>query len=219
MSYFNLRKRHEEAELEPDELDESEQSGEVEDEAATDAPKRDQGPIITGLLGPGRWLTTRFNLDTAIIVHALAIWGLTYGGWIAVGIVLAWIGAVLAFIPREALERWAAAIERRFTRTPRPAQARSLEGDRASVQRLLLDLMGDADKVHLNTVLAHLHEKGQWEGRTVTDMRARLALLGIPHDRNVKVAGVPTWGVRRDALEAPSPLTEGAPSPTPSPPI
>ncbi|WP_217545594.1 hypothetical protein [Streptomyces sp. GbtcB6] len=79
---------------------------------------------------------------------------------------------------------------------PPPAEA---------VRGLLLDVMGDADGVHLRTVLAHLQEHGQWKDRTVTDLRARLAQLHIPHDRGVKVAGVPTWGVRRRDLESPSP--------------
>jgi len=67
--------------------------------------------------------------------------------------------------------------------------------------------MGDGDKVHLRTVLAHLQEQGHWEGRSVTDLRARLTLLGIPHDRAVKVSGVPTWGVRRKDLVTLSPAT------------
>lgn len=216
MTYFNLRKHDGQSEIELDE----DPTEDAEDETAEEPAERTYGPIITGLRGPGRWLTARFNLDTSIVVHGASLFSvLYYGGWIAAGVITVWIFLVLLFIPREALECWTAAIERFFTKRHRPAAASSLEGDRAAVQRLLLDLMGEADKVHLNTVLAHLNEKGQWEGRTVTDMRARLTLLGIPHDRNVKVAGVPTWGVRRAALEAPSPLPEGAPSPTPSPPV
>ncbi|MEU9149183.1 hypothetical protein AB0D59_01185 [Streptomyces sp. NPDC048417] len=80
------------------------------------------------------------------------------------------------------------------------------------VRTLLLDVMGDADAVHLRTVLAHLQDRGQWEGRTVTDLRARLALLRIPHDRNVKVGGSPTWGVRRRNLEASPPGAAEEPS-------
>jgi len=77
-----------------------------------------------------------------------------------------------------------------------------------AVRTLLLEVMGDAPAVHLRTVLAHLQKEGQWEGRKVGDLRAALEALEIPHDRRVKVAGVPTWGVRRRDLEAPSP-TEG----------
>ncbi|MEU1275310.1 hypothetical protein [Streptomyces sp. NPDC005799] len=85
-----------------------------------------------------------------------------------------------------------------------------------AVRRLLLEVMGDADAVHLRTVLARLQQDGQWEGRTVTDMRARLTLLGIPADRNVKVGGIPTWGVRRRDLEAPSPTDAEQTSTEPS---
>ncbi|MEV8600463.1 hypothetical protein AB0465_11355 [Streptomyces griseoviridis] len=75
-----------------------------------------------------------------------------------------------------------------------------------ALRALLLEVMGEADAVHLATVLAHLQKKGHWTGRTVTDLRRRLAALEVPHDRSVKVRGVPTWGVRRKHLqEAPSP--------------
>ena len=77
--------------------------------------------------------------------------------------------------------------------------------DPEAVRTLLLKVMGDAPAVHLRTVLAHLQKEGQWEGRKVGDLRAALEALGIPHDRRVKVAGVPTWGVRRRDLQAPSP--------------
>lgn len=88
--------------------------------------------------------------------------------------------------------------------------------DPEAVRTLLRTLMGDASGVHLNTVLAHLQAHGQWEGRTVTDLRVHLEHLGVPHDRGVKVAGVPTWGVRRRDLEAPSPAVAEEPSPVPS---
>lgn len=88
--------------------------------------------------------------------------------------------------------------------------------DRDAVQTLLLEAMGDADAVHLRTVLAHLQEQGQWEGRKVGDLRAALERLDIPHSRGVKVAGVPTWGVRRRDLEAPSPAAAQETSPAAS---
>lgn len=74
-----------------------------------------------------------------------------------------------------------------------------------AVRTLLLDVMGSADGVHLRTVLAHLQEHGQWEGRKVADLRAHLERLGIPLDRRVKVGRIPTWGVRRRDLQTPSP--------------
>lgn len=76
--------------------------------------------------------------------------------------------------------------------------------------------MGDGDAVHLRTVLAHLEEHGQWEGRRVTDLRLHLTRLNIPVDRGVKVAGIPTWGVRRRDIEAPSPAGNQETSTEPS---
>lgn len=81
-----------------------------------------------------------------------------------------------------------------------------------TLRGLLLDLMGEGSGVHLRTVLAHLQEHGQWGGRTVTDLRVHLERLGVPVSRSVKVAGVPTWGVRRRDLDAPSPESVTVPS-------
>ncbi|MEU1008184.1 hypothetical protein [Streptomyces sp. NPDC005890] len=83
--------------------------------------------------------------------------------------------------------------------------------DREAVRTLLLTLMGDGSGVHLRTVLAHLQQHpptaAQTAGWTVPDLRARLVALEVPVDRSVKVGRVPTWGVRRRDLEAPSPVT------------
>lgn len=97
-----------------------------------------------------------------------------------------------------------------------PAEAPAVP-DREAVRTLLLDLMGTASGVHLRTVLAHLQEHGQWEGRTVSDLRVHLERLGIPVDLKLKVGGVPTRGVRREDVEAPSPVESQGPSPDVSP--
>jgi hypothetical protein len=219
VSYFSLRKR------EPEPEDET--AGEVQEAPTEDAqdtakaaPTSWAGALWAGISGPSMWLTASTNIEASLIVHVFLAWAVVTGsGWIAAPIVTVWAYAVLAFIPREYKDRATTAIERFFTPAPKAPAAPAPGGEREAVRRLLLDLIGDAHGVHLNTVLAHLQEHGQWEGRTVTDMRARLAHLGIPHDRSVKVAGVPTWGVRRTALEAPSPTVETSPSPTPSPPV
>lgn len=88
--------------------------------------------------------------------------------------------------------------------------------DVEAVRQLLLDVMGDTSAVHLRTVLTHLQEHRQWEGRTVNDLRVHLERLGVPVDRGVKVGRVPTWGVRRRDLEAPSPDEPQETSPAPS---
>ncbi|MDX3204157.1 hypothetical protein [Streptomyces scabiei] len=88
--------------------------------------------------------------------------------------------------------------------------------DVEAVRTLLLDLMGTGNGVHLRAVLAHLQEHGQWEGRTVNDLRTHLERLGVPVNRGVKVGRVPTWGVRRRDLQGPSPAAAQETSPSAS---
>jgi hypothetical protein len=129
---------------------------------------------------------------------------------LALGVyVLARIGRALPALMWALSGGWTVAAWR-AGHTPVEAPAESAETtapglDREAVQTLLLEAMGDAPVVHLRAVLAHLQKKGQWEGRTVSDLRAALGRLSIPHERGVKVAGVPTWGVRRRDLQTPSP--------------
>lgn len=104
-----------------------------------------------------------------------------------------------------------------------PAEATEEDPDQAkttpdveAVRALLLDCLGDRPAVHLSTVLAHLQQRGLGEGWTVSDLKARLEVLGIPVRPKVKVGGSPTRGVHRDDLQAPSPVTGQEPSPAPS---
>jgi hypothetical protein len=78
--------------------------------------------------------------------------------------------------------------------------------DRDAVRALLLEAMGDADAIHLRTVLTHLQEKGHGEDWDVAALRARLEALHIPTHPKVKAPGSksPTRGVRRVDLP-PSP--------------
>ncbi|MBU8549777.1 hypothetical protein IMX12_13260 [Streptomyces sp. Babs14] len=102
---------------------------------------------------------------------------------------------------------WLIASWRAGRNTSAPATAEApAEPDVEAVRTLLLEAMGDADAVHLRTVLAHLQERGQGTGWTVADLRARLEALHIPVQPKVKVPGSksPTRGVRRADL-APSP--------------
>lgn len=106
----------------------------------------------------------------------------------------------------------------RATRTPaedvdEPPVDELAEPDVEPVLALLFEVLGDRDRVHLSTVLAHLHEKGQCEGWKVADLRARLDALGIPVEPKVKIGGVPTRGVLRDALLAHFPDRGTSPSP------
>lgn len=74
-----------------------------------------------------------------------------------------------------------------------------------AVRALLSGLIGEGRGVHLSAVLAHLQEHGQGAGWEVADLRARLAALGVPVRRSLKVAGRVAYGVHRDDLPAPSP--------------
>lgn len=101
--------------------------------------------------------------------------------------------------------------------TPQEAAAESPAAPSPEpVRTLLTDLVGDRSGVHLKTVLAHLQERGQGEGWTVTDLRVRLEALGIPV-KKIKAGGKsPTVGVHRDDLSAPSPGEDPGPSPSSS---
>ncbi|MET9815306.1 hypothetical protein [Streptomyces sp. NPDC006355] len=149
--------------------------------------------------------------------HDLSGWRAALGCWlrlalITLGLYLLW--RLVRFLPALLWllsAGWTIAAWR-AGRTPSPEAADEAPEEAApapdveAVRRLLLDLMGTASGVQLRTVLAHLQEHGQWEGRTVTDLRVHLERLDVPVDRGVKVGGTPTWGVRRRDLEAPSPV-------------
>lgn len=221
MTYFNLRKRDPDPEAQDVEEDEARDAEEdVQDAPAETLPTSWGGALWYGISGPSSWMRAHTNIEAAILLHAFLLWAIwTGGGWIAAGIVTLWLFGVLAFIPREYKDRITAAIERRFTPTRKPPPAPEPGGEREAVRRLLLDVIGDAHGVHLKTVLTHLQQHGQWEGRKVADLRVHLEALGIPVDPKLKVAGVPTRGVLRAALEALPPAEETSPSPSPSPPV
>ncbi|CAL9503089.1 hypothetical protein [Streptomyces sp. enrichment culture] len=120
------------------------------------------------------------------------------------------------------LSGWWTVAAWRADRTPaeapaEPAAEAPAVPDREAVRALLLEAMGDADAVHLRTVLAHLQEQGHGEGWDVADLRARLEALSIPTHPKVKAPGSksPTRGVRRADL-APSPAATVEASTAPS---
>ncbi|AAR29716.1 hypothetical protein VWBp26 [Streptomyces phage VWB] len=117
-----------------------------------------------------------------------------------------------------ALTAWWLRAAWRATRTPAEDADEPLDDepdgpDVEPVLALLFEVLGDRDRVHLSTVLAHLHAKGKCEGWKVADLRARLDSLGIPVEPKVKIGGVPTRGVLRDALLAHFPDRGTSPSP------
>ncbi|MCX5587563.1 hypothetical protein [Streptomyces erythrochromogenes] len=85
-----------------------------------------------------------------------------------------------------------------------------------AIRALLWQLIGDAPGVHLSTVLAHLHKHGHHPTWKVADLRRHLERHGIPVELKLKLSGTPTRGVRREALGAPPPAADRAPSPTAS---
>lgn len=224
MTYFQLRKR--EHEPESDGADEEAVEAEAESEAepqpaAKPSPTGWPGAIWCGMCGPWQWLAAHFGdygVTIAWSLHIGSPWAFFYyGGWVAAGLVLAWPLAFLLFIPKEYKDRASAAIERLHVRAQKSSATPAPGGEREAVRRLLLDVMGGADRVHLSTVLAHLQEHGQWEGKTVADLGVHLRALGVPVQPKVKVAGVPTRGVLKADLDTPSPPADPPPSPASSP--
>ncbi|MBL1108004.1 hypothetical protein JK361_26020 [Streptomyces sp. 5-8] len=155
--------------------------------------------------------------------HDLTGWRATLGCWLriallALGLYLLWrllraVPALLWLLSGVwAVTAWRSGHPAAEEHTEAPAEASTEAApvlDREAVRTLLLTLMGDGSGVHLRTVLAHLQQHpptaAQTAGWKVPDLRARLVALKVPVDRGVKVDGVPTWGVRRRDLAAPSP--------------
>jgi hypothetical protein len=210
MNYFSLRKERPEPEPEAVEEEPAEETeAEPEDEPGG------HGPVLTGLLGPGTWISARFGTGAAWAVHVVAVWACSfYGGWIAAGIVVVWLLTVLLFVPREHLEQLAARIEERITGLPElPAE----EPDEAPVDPLVMvlrQLIADAPGVHLKTLAEHLQAAAPEEALDRAAVRAKLAALQIPTRASVRDAsGRVNEGVHRadlvawlKALPAPSPV-------------
>jgi hypothetical protein len=220
VSYFNLRKRG--PEDEPDEAVDEETATEetAEDDEEDDEPVGLVGAVWAGISGPGKWLTARGHPGAAWTLYAGSAWAAGYyGGWAAVGVIAAWIAAALLFMPRDAKDRVTAWFEHRDRAPAAPPADAPPGGGRDGILRLLYDLIGEARGVHLSTVLAHLQQHGQWEGKEVADLRQHLQALGIPVEPKLKIGKTPTRGVTKAALDALPPLRETSPSPTPSPPV
>lgn len=217
MSYFDLRKRA--AEPEPEEAAEDETPAAVEaEEAEEEKPAaKARGPLLTGLLGPGRWVAARFGMSTAWGVHGAAVWMIFYyRGVVAVGIIVVWLLAVLLFTPREYLDRLAASIERIDNRPHEEAEDEEEPPPTDPLVVLLWHLIGDAPGTHLKTVAERIQEAS---GKPVdrAAVRARLAALQIPVKASVRdAAGRVNEGVHRVGLkaweEALSPAGTGTPS-------
>lgn len=231
MSYFDLRKRQSDPEPEEADEDETPAAAETEETEGEKPAKKAHGPLLTGLLGPGRWLAARFGMSTAWGVHAAAAWMIFYyGGVIAASVTTAWLLAVLLFTPREYLDRLAAFIERLDNRPHEGAEDDEEPPPTDPLVALLWHLIGDAPGAHLKTAARCMQEaSGKPVDRAsvrvrVAAIRARLAALQIPVKASVRdAAGKVNEGVHRDDLkaweEALSPEGTGTPSDTPSGPV
>jgi hypothetical protein len=146
------------------------------------------GPLLTGLLGPGTWLAVRFGTGTAWTVHVVAVWAVgLYGGWIAAGIVLVWLLAIGAFVPREYLERLAARIEKT---SPEEDQQAGEEPPDEPLVAVLWALIGDAPGAHLKTLAERLQAAAPEQPVDRAAVRAKLGALRIPVRASVRdVAG------------------------------
>ncbi|MEU6279749.1 hypothetical protein [Streptomyces sp. NPDC047028] len=181
--------------------------------------------LATGSRVAGRRLAARLTAWVARGRRAdLAGWRAALGCWLRVaalclGLYLLWrlVRAIpdLMWLLSAA---WLAIAWRAGKTTAAETPAEAPDGpDVEAVRTLLLEAMGDADAVHLKTVLAHLQEQGHGKGWTVGDLRARLEALGIPVHLKVKAPGSksPTRGVRRSDL-GPSPVVAEETSTAPS---
>lgn len=201
MTYFQLRKR--EPEPEPDEVEEETEEP-TEDDAEGEQPAA-RGPLLTGLTGPSRWLAAHLGVNAAWGVHVLAVWAVAfYGGGIAAGVTLAWLAAVLLFVPREHLERLADRIEKPDTREDQKAgEGPPPEPLCEPLAVVLWQLIGDAPGAHLKTVAEHLQAAAPEQPVDRAAVRAKLGALGIPVRPSVRdAAGRVNEGVHRADLQA-----------------
>lgn len=199
MSYFSLRKPA--AEPEPDEPVEEQPAVETATPQGEPPAGKPAGPLLTGLLGPSRWIGARFGTGAAWGVHVVAVWAVGfYGGWVAVLVPAGWLLAVLAFVPREYLERLAARLE---PASPEEDHQAGEEPAGEPLAAVLWHLIGDAPGTHLKTLAEHLQAAAPEQPVDRAAVRAKLGALGIPVRASVRdAAGRVNEGVHRADLQA-----------------
>lgn len=212
MSYFNLRKeRHDpQAEAVEEDLDETADGDPEEAEPEEQREAAAHGPILTGIIGPSQWIAAHFGTSTAWAVHGIAVWACVfYGGWVAAGVITAWLLLVLAFVPKEFLDQATAWIEgapddgEETDEAPdEPAGEPPAGPDPADVVDLVRDVIGD-DRGALLTALR--------QPLRVADTKAVkevLAGAGIRVRPGVRTAAGNGPGVHRDDVPTTSPAEE-----------
>jgi hypothetical protein len=139
---------------------------------------------------------------------------LTFGLWLLWRLVRAVPALMWPIIGTWTLAAWRAG-KPAATVDEKPAENAPAALNVDAVRALLLEAMGEADAVHLRTVLAYLHDQGHGRSWDVGDLRARLEALGIPVHPKVKAPGSksPTRGVRRaDLVPSPAAAEETSPA-------
>ncbi|MFF7142276.1 hypothetical protein ACFZB5_13640 [Streptomyces nodosus] len=221
MTYSILRKPPPEHEPDPveEQLDEAEHEPEPDAAVVDEQPTSWPGALRAGMLGPGTWLAARFGTGTAWTVHLLGLWAFGfYGGWVAMGLLVVWLGAVALFLPREFLDRLAHTIEQKDGPPPQPPADSSAGGPAAAPAgplgeawwEFVIRSMGDRQGVHLRDLLRTLHGMGHHPDWEVADVRRVCEAAGVPVRGRVRVRGLGvTVGVHRDDLRPPSEPSPG----------
>lgn len=192
MNFISLRKRDQEPVDE--DLDETEEEPDEEQQPAK--PKKQVGfvgALFIGVCGPAQWIAGRFGTGAAWTAHFVAVWAVGYyGGWAAFGVVTTWLLLVLAFVPREHLDRAAAVVEQLGERRRQaPGEDVPEAGEGAALHPLvavLWDLIGDAPGVHLKTLAEHLQAAVPEHPIDRAEVRAKLGALQIPVRGSVRDA-------------------------------
>ncbi|MEU0207368.1 hypothetical protein [Streptomyces canus] len=199
MTYFNLRKR---AAQEPDEAVDEELAEDEEPEDEEDRPVGLGGALWAGISGPGRWLSDRDRAGLAWVLYVGSVWAAGfYGGWVAVGVIAAWVAAVLLFMPRDAKDRAAAWVERRVS--TKAGQETAEKDPVHALVAVMWKLIADAPGVHLKTLAEHLQAAAPGEVVDRAAVRAKLGALNIPVRVSVRdAARRVNEGVHREDLEA-----------------
>lgn len=219
MSYFSLRKHGPEPVDEDLDEEEFKDDEPVEEQPAGQEPGT-VGALVCGISGPGAWIAARFGTGAAWSVHIVAVWACGfYGGWVAVGVVVTWLGGVLAFVPREHKDRATAWIERRTTghTSAKAEQETAEEAPSDPLVTVLWQLIANAPGVHVKTLAEHLQAAATEGGVDRAAVRAKLAARGIPTRPSVRDAsGRVNEGVHRRDLEAwQQALPDHSPAPAP----
>lgn len=203
MSYFSLRKQQPEPAPDAPE-EEAPDAEEAVEEAVEEQPAKQYGPILTGLFGPSRWIAARLGSSAAWAAHLVAVWApVYYGGWATLLIPAGWLLAVLAFVPREHLERLADRIEKRSGEPGEEAAGVEPLGPGEGLARWLIDMIGERPGIHVRELYPAMRELPGQEGRTDADLKALLQAFSVPVHRSLRIGRIAgRSGVRRADIEA-----------------